>query len=145
MNAHILLAVLLALLPVPAARRRCIVERRARIEHDADAAAARYNVPVEVLLAVGYLETHLSCAPGSGGGWGAPISPRRRGVAGGAMHSAAALAWGIRACATTEGAIAHYRYGLCRTPARHGTGYTPADALRLIERVTSQARRGSTP
>ena len=127
MNAHMLLAVLLALLPVPAARRRCIVERRATIESQADAASRTYSVPVEVLLAVGYLETHLSCAPGSGGGWGAPIAPTRRGVAGGAIHSASALAWGYRACGDMLGAVSHYRCGRCACP--HLVGYQPGGQL----------------
>ena len=28
---------------------------------------------------------------------------------------------------------------LCRTPARHNAGYTPSDALRLLDRVTARA------
>lgn len=137
MTAHLLLSILLQLLPVPAARRACIMERRETIERDADAAAARYGVPVEVLVSIGFLETHLSCAPGSGGGWGAPISPTRRGVAGGAAHSAAALAWGYRRCTTTLGAVSHYRCGRCVCP--HLIGYQPEQAVRLSERLTSRA------
>ena len=78
MSAAAVLSALLTLLPVPAARRACIVSHRGAIGRDADAVSARYGVPVSVLLAVGYLESHLGCAPRSGGCWGAPISPRRR-------------------------------------------------------------------
>lgn len=137
MTARVLLAVLLALLPVPAARRACIVARRDNIERQADAAARATGVPVAVLIAVGFLETHLSCAPGSGGGWGAPISPTRRGVAGGAAQSAAALAWGYQRCGTMLGAISHYRSGRCHAP--HLVGYQPAQAVDLVDRLTLAA------
>lgn len=133
MSAHALLAVLLALLPVPAARRACIVERRAAIEHDADAASAATGVPVAVILAVAYLETHIGCAPRSGGCWGAPISPSRRGTAGRAIHSATALAWGYRACGDALGAVSHYRCGRCRCGRL--VGYQPEHAMDLVDRL----------
>ena len=133
MSAAAVLSALLTLLPVPAARRRCIVSHRGAIGRDADAVSARYGVPVSVLLAVGYLESHLGCAPRSGGCWGAPISPRRRGTAGGPAHAAAALAWGYRRCTTTLGAVSHFRCGRCVCP--HLVGYQPAAAVRLAERI----------
>lgn len=136
--AQVLLA-LLALLPVPAARRACITARRDAIVANATRSADAAHVPVEVLLVVAYLESHVGCAPGSGGCWGAPISPTRRGTAGNSNHAAAALAWGYRRCHTDLGAIAHFRYGRCATPARHGPGYTPEAAMRLVERVRAYA------
>lgn len=135
MSAALLLSVLLALLPVPAARRACITSRRARIERDA--AAARSGVPVAVLLAVGWMEAALGCDPRSGGCWGAPISPSRRGVAGNAHHAAAALAWGYRRCTTTLGAVSHFRCGLCS--CRRLVGYTAQQAVTLSERISAEA------
>lgn len=145
MTARLLLAALLALLPVPAARRTCINARRESIIARADEAARVHRVPVAVLLVIAYLESHIGCAPRSGGCWGAPISPTRRDVAGGAAQSAAALAWGYRACTTTLGAISHYRCGRCTCP--HLIGYQPSQAVDLIDRVNVRALAmgGPTP
>ncbi len=140
MNAAIALAALLSLLP-DTARTRCVRARAATIIHDASAASAATGVPVEVLLVVGYLESALGCDPRSGGCWGAPISPRRRDVAGRASHAAAALAAGYRVCTTDLGAVSRFRYGLCRTPRRHNRGYTPEDAMRWVSRTREAHRR----
>jgi hypothetical protein len=132
------LAALLLAVPVPAAERACIVARRETIAATADAAAAAHGVPVALLLSVAYLESHLGCSRGSGGCWGAPISRTRRGVAGGADRAASALALGYRRCGgTPEGAVASFRWGLCRVPAG-AHGYGPADVLRFAARVAAR-------
>lgn len=138
MTAAAWLAALLLAVPVPAAERRCILVRRETIAASADAAAAAHGVPVALLLSVAYLESHLGCARGSGGCWGAPISRTRRGVAGGADRAASALALGYRRCGgADEGAVSSFRWGRCRVPAG-AHGYGPADVLRLAARVAAR-------
>ena len=73
MSAAAWLVALLATYP-HLAHRACVEARAPQIAADADDAAARYSVPVATLLAVAVLESHLGCAPRSGGCWGAPIS-----------------------------------------------------------------------
>jgi len=132
------LAALLLAVPVPARERACIVARRETIAASADAAAEAHGVPVALLLSVAYLESHLGCSAHSGGCWGAPISRTRRGVAGGADRAASALALGYRRCGgTPEGAIASFRWGLCRVPVG-ARGYGPADVMRFAARVAAR-------
>jgi len=119
--------------------RACIEARAPQIAADADSAAARHGVPVAMLLAVAVLESHLGCAPRSGGCWGAPVSRTRRQTAGRADHAASALALGLRRCHSDEGAIAHFRWGRCRVPAG-AHGYGPAQVLRLAERVAGRMK-----
>ena len=98
MTAAQALALLLAALPVRRPHRGCIDTRRVDIVTQADAAVAATGVPVRLLLAVGYAESHLGCAPRSGGCWGAPASRTARHTAGRASHAASALALGHRRC-----------------------------------------------
>ena len=138
MSAAAWLAALLLAVPVPARERTCILARRETIAASADAAAAAHGIPVALLLSVAYLESHLGCARGSGGCWGAPISRTRRGVAGGADRAASALALGYRRCGQTdEGAVSSFRWGLCRPP-RGAHGYGPADVLAFAARVAAR-------
>ena len=122
------------------AHRECVVARRDRIAAAATAAAAEHHVPVVVLLTVAYLETHLGCDPRSGGNWGAPSDRAHRHRAGTAATAASALALGYRRCHTDAGAVASFRWGLCREPRRH-TGYGPRDVLILAERVVERGMR----
>lgn len=89
-QAHAL-ALLLAVLPARRPYAACLTARTERVIADADA----------LLLAVGYAESHLGCARGSGGCWGAPVSRTARHTAGRASHAASALALG------------HFRCGRC--------------------------------
>lgn len=102
MTAAQALAALLAVLPTRRPYAACLDARRAQVVADADAAARAHGVPVALLLAVGYAESHLGCARGSGGCWGARAS-----------HAASALALGHRRCGTWTGALAHFRGGRC--------------------------------
>ena len=109
------------------AHRPCVVARASQI------AAARFGVPVGVLLAVAVLESHLGCAPRSGGCWGAPVSRTRRQTAGRADHAASALALGFRRCGSWPGAVSHFRWGRCARGAH--AGYGPDDVWRVRTRV----------
>lgn len=113
MTAAQALALLLALLPARRPYAACLAARAERVVADADAASREHGVPVALLLAVGYAESHLGCAPRSGGCWGAPVSRTARHTAGRASHAASALALGHRRCGTWEGALAHFRGGRC--------------------------------
>lgn len=78
MLPELLLAALLALGP-PAPIRACLRQRVERIAQDATEASAATGVPVHLLLAVGWAETHLGCDRAEGGGWGAGPAPLPRG------------------------------------------------------------------
>ena len=138
MTAAAWLVALLLAVRVPVAERRCIVARREAIASTATAAAEAHDIPVALLLSVAYLESHLGCSAHSGGCWGAPISRARRGVAGGPDRAASALALGYRRCGgTPEGAVASFRWGLCRVPTG-ARGYGPADVMRFAARVAAR-------
>lgn len=113
MNAARALAALLAVLPARRPYAACLTARAARVIADADAASREHGVPVALLLSVGYAESHLGCARGSGGCWGAPVSRLHRHAAGRASHAASALALGHRRCGTWAGALGHFRCGRC--------------------------------
>lgn len=113
MNAARALAALLAVLPARRPYSACLTARAPRVIADADAASREHGVPVALLLSVGYAESHLGCARGSGGCWGAPVSRLHRHTAGRASHAASALALGHRRCGTWTGALAHFRCGRC--------------------------------
>ena len=113
MNAARALAALLAVLPARRPYATCLTARTSRVIADADAASREHGVPVALLLAVGYAESHLGCARGSGGCWGAPVSRTARHTAGRASHAASALALGHRRCGTWSGALGHFRSGRC--------------------------------
>lgn len=113
MTAAHALAALLAVLPLRRPYAACLAARTERVIADADAASRAHGVPVALLLAVGYAESHLGCARGSGGCWGAPASRTARHAPGRASHAASALALGHRRCGTWMGALAHFRGGRC--------------------------------
>ena len=113
MTAAQALALLLAALPVRRPYAACLTARAPRVIADADAASRAHGVPVALLLSVGYAESHLGCAPRSGGCWGAPVSRGARHTPGRASHAASALALGHRVCGTWAGAVSHFRCGLC--------------------------------
>lgn len=136
MTAAEALALLLAALPVSRPYRGCIDARRDVIVADADAASREHGVPVALLLSVGYLESHLGCARGSGGCWGAPRDRAHRHSPGRASHAASALALGHRRCGSWEGAVAHFRGGLCTGHA----GYVRA-AVGMWRRVEMRGGR----
>lgn len=137
--AERIFAALLAVLPtIPQPQRGRIAERRDAIVRAADEAHERYGVPPSVLLVVGMLETHVGTDDGEGGGWGAPISPRRRHVAGGPEHAARALATSYRVCGSWRGAIGRFRSGLCRPWQEAHRRYVER-AMRWIERTHTHA------
>lgn len=135
--AHLLLTTLLALYRPPIDIRHRLESHHDRIVEQATAAAERHAVPVGVLLAVGFLETHLGQDAGEGGGWGAPIDRYHRHIAGTPDTAASALAWGFRRCRSWLGAVSHYRCGLCA--CRRLVGYDAPTAIRIVVRLHDQS------
>lgn len=136
--AHALILALLALF-TSSPHHDCIARREPDIARRLVAAEHDHGVPPGVLLVVAALESHLGCASGSGGCWGAPIDPRHRGTAGTSDHAARALARGFAVCHSWAGAIRRFRSGLCfREPP---AGYTSRRALQMIEQVYADAHQ----
>lgn len=133
-------ALLLALLAIfhRTPHMACLARHADSIVRRAEAARVEHAVPPGVLLSVGFLESHLGCAPGSGGNWGAPVSSRHRHTAGTSDHAARSLATGYRVCGTWGGALGWFRCGRCRCPRM--VGYDPDFAARVVERVYREAR-----
>ena len=132
MTAAEALAALLALF-AHVLHRPCLDARRDQIVRDADAASRDHHVPVALLLATGFAESHLGCAPRSGGCWGAPRDREHRRSAGRADHAASALALGQRRCGSWPGAVAHFRCGACVC-----SGTYPARVVGLWRRIEAQ-------
>jgi hypothetical protein len=119
--AEIVTAILMRFPQSPA--RNCIMARRQHIESVLVSSANIYpEMPVEIIATVGFLETHLGCARGEGGNWGAPISPLRRHIPGTPLQAARALWRSYEVCGNWEGAARRFRTGLCR-PTIVGTRY----------------------
>lgn len=96
----------------------CLHARADSIAEWTAASATRHDVPPGLLLAIGFVESHLGCHPASGGCWGAPINRRQRHVAGTPDHAARALARSYTVCGSWVGAVRRFRIGLCQgTPA----------------------------
>jgi len=93
--------------------RECIEAHRAQIVAVAEAGEREYGVPAGLSLVTGFFETHLGCAHGEGGNWGAPIDRFHRHTAGTPMHAVRAMAASYRVCGTWVGAVGRFRSGLC--------------------------------
>ena len=111
----------------------CIQLRRDSIVGDANNAATEYQIPVEVLLTVAFMESHFGCARGSGGNWGAPIDRLHRLIPGRAIQAARILSRSLEVCGSWEGALRRFRYGLCFARIDH-TAYSPR-AMGIINRL----------
>lgn len=140
MTATLLLMALLHMYPHGSANA-CIRARVATIAAQATDAAEAHNVPTEIVLAVGFLESRLSCDARSGGSWGSPRDRAHRNIAGGADHQARDLATSYRVCGTWPRAINRYRVGLCA--GGRFIGYTPRQAIDLSRRMVDLARSES--
>lgn len=130
-----LLAALLSLLPVNSPAHRNMTREQARIAAQAADAADAYQVPIAVLLAVGFVETW--CGTNRETDWGAPASASHRHVAGTARDAARVLATGFRVCGTWLGSAARFRSGAC-TGSRVGDDYARR-AMGLVERMSTRA------
>ena len=132
-----LLAALLSLLPVNSPAYRLISAQQARVAAIAADAADFYGVPPALLLAIGLNETWCGTHPNEGGGWGAPIDSRHRGVAGTARTAARILATGYRVCGTWLQSAARFRSGAC-SGNRVGDDYARRVAG-LVDRMSARA------
>jgi hypothetical protein len=104
--------------------RNCIQARRAQIEANLNASNKAWpEMPMLAIATIGFLETHLGCARGQGGNWGAPISRFRRNVAGSPLQAAHILWTSYVVCDNNwESAARRFRTGLCR-PTKVGSRY----------------------
>ena len=111
--AHeLFLAVLLNWPMTPA--RECIMSHQNMIEDVIHSSINLYpSMPPEMIVSVGFHETHLGCARNEGGNWGAPISPQQRHIAGTPIQAARALWRSYEVCGNWEGAARRFRTGLC--------------------------------
>lgn len=140
-----LFAALLVLYPgIPNDRRSCMLQNRESIIQMAADSATATGVPPSILLMVGFFETHLGCARGSGGCWGSPVDNRHRHVAGTPRRAADDLATSYRVCGTWLGAVSRYRCGLCRCRLPmiqngYAAAHAIAQARRLVQMTASQA------
>lgn len=135
---QLLLSAILSIFPHMSGNNRACIERNFDdIAMVAEAAERDMGVPPAVILAVGFLETHLGCDQGEGGNWGAPISRTRRHTAGTPAQAALALSHGYQVCHTWVGAISRFRSGQCRIPARMAN--YPRNAINLINRMSRVA------
>lgn len=109
MTPAFLLDAILVLMPTsPAAT--CLRQHRREIAREVQGAVARYpSVAPELLVAVGFRETHLGCVRGIG--WGAPMRRRDRGHPGRA--AARSLSRGLALCESRIGALRFFRTGRC--------------------------------
>ena len=141
--AQALFAVLFTIFPhMPLSHRRCLRSHEVDVTGAAAQAAETTGVPVAVILAVGFLESHLGCDPASGGSWGSPINRGHRLVAGSPLRAAEDLATSFRVCrkVSWEAAVSRFRCGLCRCRLPMvQNGYTPAYTMQLVRRMETQA------
>lgn len=140
MNTALILAALLILRPHSPARS-CIDARHDEIVSMATRSAETFDVPVALLLVVGFSETHFGCDPASGGNWGAPRDRNHRQTAGTSDSAASALALGYRECRTWLGAVSHFRCGRCGTCPAGQPGYTARGALRRVRQLNRLVAR----
>ena len=118
MTPTAIIAALLSLYPRSPAARCLDALRPAIVAALTEAHRAHPDVPLGLLAAIGWHESHLGCARASGGCWGSPVDSRHRHTAGTPTDAARDLAHALRACGSTVGAIARFRGGSCR-PGRH--------------------------
>lgn len=135
--AQLIFAALLFIFP-NANHRACLNARHDVIVANAEEAANANHVPVGVLIVTGWMESHMGCAPASGGCWGAPIDPQHRHTAGTPNHAAVALATSYRVCHSWEGAVSRFRCGLCTCRSETHRQYV-ATSMNLVRRLYIRA------
>lgn len=117
MSADILLAALLSMYH-HVNYRECIEANRFHIASVADEGEREYGVPAGLSLVTGFFETHLGCARGESGNWGAPIDRFHRHTAGTPTQAVRAIAHSYRVCGSWVGAVGRFRSGLCHPVRR---------------------------
>ena len=122
--------------------RQCIDEHQQTIAASAEGAARNFDVPVQLLLVQGFLESHWGCDPRSNGSWGSQIENGGRHTDDGPRRAARDLAHSYQFCGTWEGAISRFVFGECHIPPRPRnaifTRYV-ADALSYVRRLEDSA------
>ena len=98
--------------------RQCIDEHQQTIAASAEGAARNFDVPVQLLLVQGFLESHWGCDPRSNGSWGSQIENGRRHTDDGPRRAARDLAHSYQFCGTWEGAISRLSHP-AKAPQRH--------------------------
>lgn len=111
---------LLALYPHMSGRNRACVARQApRISRQLAELTTPHlegaeAPPTPLIAAIGFLESHLGCDAGEGGGWGAPVSRRQRHIAGTHHHAAVILERSWLICGRDwQRAVTRFHSGLC--------------------------------
>jgi hypothetical protein len=138
--AEILTAILSVYPYMSGNNRQCIIEHREQIEQVLVVSQREYpEMPMEMIAAIGFMETHLGCDQGEGGNWGAPASPTQRHVPGTPFQAATALWHSYEHCHTWEGAARRFRTGLCR-PTPTGSAYSRT-AMRVVNRLRGHIAR----
>lgn len=154
MNPELILAIILELFPhMSGNNRQCIENHQDRILQqvheatDAPLIEGVPSIPPEVLMVVGFVETHLGCDAGEGGNWGAPIDAEHRHTAGTHMHAAYSLARGYQRCGSWDGAIMRFRTGLCNPRHSPNPEVTTIGLryLRLVHHIIRRIEVRSTP
>lgn len=138
MTPENIIIALLSIFPYMSGNNRQCIQRRQEAIAEALHETSGLGVPVEVMTAVGFRETHLGCDEGEGGNWGAPIDPQHRHTAGTHLHAAQALMTGFGVCGSWDGAIRRFRTGSCR-PSATGDAYL-LSVRYLIRRLESEVR-----
>jgi hypothetical protein len=128
---------LLAIYPHTPARM-CMERRQVEIGQQATDAAAATGVPIELLAAVGFHESHVGCDEAD---WGAPVDRFHRHIAGTPLHAARALARSYEVCGDWRGAVTRFRSGLCSLPAGDVRKHYVASVMRLADRLRATASR----
>jgi hypothetical protein len=137
------LAALLAMFRAPVLTQHRMMERREWIVETVAAASERWNVAPELILVLGYLESHLGTDRSSGGSFGNPESARHRERPGTVDGAARILATGMRICTGDMGVISYWRCGACHCPPLRG--YDPPEAVAILHRVRAAASVGGGP
>ena len=135
----LLIAALLTIVPhFPL--RAAVISHQADLAAQADHAAASHGIPVAILVAVGFCETHLGLDRGEGGNWGAPIDRLHRRTPGTAENAAGALLNSYNRCGHTwRGGVSGFRSGLCVIPPGTPSAGYPAMVLGLANRLAALA------
>jgi hypothetical protein len=146
MTAEMIIVALLSIYPnMSGENRQCIERGRHRIAAELRATHRTFpRLPMEVMAAVAFVESHLGCASGGRGrrNWGAIPVHRQRG--GAPMLAARIMARGIERCGSIDGAVMRFRTGFCnprRQTNRTSVHQVAERYLRKVSRLVASIRQ----